>query len=238
MIAEPGPAGVLPLAEQRGYPSEIRPHGSAVGIIPLPLWGASRSHPHDRRVSLNSSVQSALPSTNAQVPATERPEIREPACFPRRQGRPRGGLRTGRRPRTGRGNRAAGRARGGPDRVGPARRYAPSAAVLRAWRPDLAPRLPHVPSYDYLAPASVPPRARTRGTDHRDGGRLSRWEGAVGARWGGHEHAGRAFPGPSWTTGAAPGSARSSRSPPNAGPGPPARCAAAGLRSRSPPSPR
>ncbi|MGW7043224.1 NUDIX domain-containing protein [Streptomyces avermitilis] len=36
-------------------------------------------------MSLNSSVQSALPSTNAQVPATERPEIREPACFSRGQ---------------------------------------------------------------------------------------------------------------------------------------------------------
>lgn len=31
----------------------------------------------------------------------------------------------------------------------PAALYAPSAAALRAWRPELTPALPHVPSYDY-----------------------------------------------------------------------------------------
>ncbi|MEV0410807.1 NUDIX domain-containing protein [Streptomyces sp. NPDC050448] len=30
--------------------------------------------------------------------------------------------------------------------------YAPSAAVLRTWRPELAPTLPPVPSYDYPTP--------------------------------------------------------------------------------------
>ncbi|WP_407836377.1 NUDIX domain-containing protein [Streptomyces sp. DSM 116496] len=38
----------------------------------------------------------------------------------------------------------------------PAALYAPSAAALRAWRPELAPSLPHVPSYDY--PTAMPPR--------------------------------------------------------------------------------
>lgn len=37
----------------------------------------------------------------------------------------------------------------------PAALYAPSAAALRAWRPELAPHLPHVPSYDY--PTTVAP---------------------------------------------------------------------------------
>ncbi|MFF4234055.1 DUF6233 domain-containing protein [Streptomyces sp. NPDC001820] len=47
MIVEPGPAGVLPLAEQRRCPSEIRDGPGAQGfkIIPLPLWRVSRSHP-------------------------------------------------------------------------------------------------------------------------------------------------------------------------------------------------
>lgn len=47
MIVEPGPAGVLPLAERRGCPSEIRegPGAQAFKIIPLPLWRVSRSHP-------------------------------------------------------------------------------------------------------------------------------------------------------------------------------------------------
>ncbi|MFE4632464.1 NUDIX domain-containing protein [Streptomyces sp. NPDC056773] len=39
----------------------------------------------------------------------------------------------------------------------PAALYAPSAAALRAWRPELAPGLPHVPSYDY--PTAMPPQA-------------------------------------------------------------------------------
>ncbi|MGW7099434.1 NUDIX domain-containing protein [Streptomyces sp. NPDC054838] len=35
--------------------------------------------------------------------------------------------------------------------------YAPSAAVLRTWRPDLTPELPHVPSHDYrTAPRHTP----------------------------------------------------------------------------------
>lgn len=40
----------------------------------------------------------------------------------------------------------------------PSALYAPSAAVLRTWRPDL-PMLPHVPSYDYPtgpAPTTIP----------------------------------------------------------------------------------
>ncbi|WP_302168641.1 NUDIX domain-containing protein [Streptomyces sp. TBY4] len=41
----------------------------------------------------------------------------------------------------------------------PAALYAPSAAALRAWRPELAPGLPHVPSYDY--PTTGPTRAST-----------------------------------------------------------------------------
>lgn len=39
----------------------------------------------------------------------------------------------------------------------PAALYAPSAAALRAWRPDLAPYLPHVPSYDYPTTAASGP---------------------------------------------------------------------------------
>lgn len=35
-----------------------------------------------------------------------------------------------------------------PDEI-PAALYVPSVAVLRAWLPDLAPRLPQAPSYDY-----------------------------------------------------------------------------------------
>ncbi|MCM1967231.1 NUDIX domain-containing protein [Streptomyces sp. G1] len=38
----------------------------------------------------------------------------------------------------------------------PAALYAPSAAALRAWRPELAPSLPHVPSYGY--PTAMPPQ--------------------------------------------------------------------------------
>ncbi|MCX5582483.1 NUDIX hydrolase [Streptomyces erythrochromogenes] len=37
----------------------------------------------------------------------------------------------------------------------PSALYAPSAAVLRAWRPDLT-QLPHVPSYDYPTAAPAP----------------------------------------------------------------------------------
>lgn len=37
----------------------------------------------------------------------------------------------------------------------PAALYAPSAAVLRAWRPELTRALPHVASYDY--PTQTPP---------------------------------------------------------------------------------
>ncbi|MFF1408480.1 NUDIX hydrolase [Streptomyces sp. NPDC058289] len=39
----------------------------------------------------------------------------------------------------------------------PAALYAPSAAALRAWRPDLTPHLPHVPSYDYPTTAASGP---------------------------------------------------------------------------------
>ncbi|MCX4782803.1 NUDIX domain-containing protein [Streptomyces sp. NBC_01264] len=39
----------------------------------------------------------------------------------------------------------------------PAALYAPSAAALRAWRPDLATQLPPVPSYDYPTTASPDP---------------------------------------------------------------------------------
>ncbi|MEV0992534.1 NUDIX domain-containing protein [Streptomyces sp. NPDC049949] len=38
-----------------------------------------------------------------------------------------------------------------PDRI-PEALYAPSAAVLRAWRPELGPTLPPAPSYDYPTP--------------------------------------------------------------------------------------
>ncbi len=43
----------------------------------------------------------------------------------------------------------------------PSTLYAPSAAVLRAWRPDLT-GLPHVPSYDY--PTSGPTADPTAAT--------------------------------------------------------------------------
>ncbi|MGW0727554.1 hypothetical protein [Streptomyces mirabilis] len=46
MIVEPGPAGVLPLAEQCACPSEIRgPSAQGFKIISLPLWRVPRSHP-------------------------------------------------------------------------------------------------------------------------------------------------------------------------------------------------
>lgn len=38
----------------------------------------------------------------------------------------------------------------------PAALYAPSAAALRAWRPELTPALPHVPSYDYPTATTTP----------------------------------------------------------------------------------
>ncbi|MEU6890785.1 NUDIX domain-containing protein [Streptomyces sp. NPDC046557] len=42
----------------------------------------------------------------------------------------------------------------------PSALYAPSAAVLRTWRPDLTPALPHVSSHDYLATPRDIPRAQ------------------------------------------------------------------------------
>ncbi|MGW1770783.1 NUDIX domain-containing protein [Streptomyces sp. NPDC002104] len=47
----------------------------------------------------------------------------------------------------------------------PAALYAPSAAALRAWRPDLAEHLPHVPSYDYPTTAALGPAAPKDPTD-------------------------------------------------------------------------
>ncbi|MEU6865254.1 NUDIX hydrolase [Streptomyces sp. NPDC046876] len=38
----------------------------------------------------------------------------------------------------------------------PSALYAPSAAVLRTWRPELTPTLPPVPSYDYLTATEGP----------------------------------------------------------------------------------
>ena len=51
MIVEPGPAGVLPLAEHPRCPSEMRDGPGAQGfkIIPLPMWRVSRSHPSQAR---------------------------------------------------------------------------------------------------------------------------------------------------------------------------------------------
>ncbi|WP_327303314.1 NUDIX hydrolase [Streptomyces sp. NBC_01298] len=49
----------------------------------------------------------------------------------------------------------------------PAALYAPSAAVLRAWRPDLTPHLPHVPSYAY--PTTTAPDPESGPGRHTDG---------------------------------------------------------------------
>ena len=61
MIVEPGPAGVLPLAEQRACPSEIRgPSAQGFKIISLPLWRVPRSNP---RLALGTTARNRRENT-------------------------------------------------------------------------------------------------------------------------------------------------------------------------------